>query len=177
MLRRLKVKNSIPNRYLKSTFSRDHHPFQNLSLTRTLLRSFSETDLKSKETLTNYSNLNEHINVNILDTDELSSTNNAQTNKNYNSVFKDIMAVTKFKLSVMNASMVGLGYLILDESMVGLGTVFVSSLMASCALQSYGQVIEKDVDVKMKRTQNRPIVKGRLDQRWVMNISHFTFIR
>jgi heme O synthase-like polyprenyltransferase len=49
--------------------------------------------------------------------------------------------------------------------------IFSSSLVISCSLQAMGQVYEKDLDARMMRTSNRPMVKNRFGSGNVIGLS------
>ena len=91
----------------------------------------------------------------------LSSTTKAQT---LASIFDDLKQVTKFRLSVSVVFSSIAGYLLAAETiqiytllMLAIGGYFMVG-----ASNVFNQIIEKDPDKLMKRTQNRPLPTGRM---------------
>ena len=91
----------------------------------------------------------------------LSSTTKTQT---LASIFDDLKQVTKFRLSVSVVFSAIAGYLLAAETiqiytllMLAIGGYFMVG-----ASNVFNQIIEKDPDKLMKRTQNRPLPTGRM---------------
>ena len=110
------------------------------------------------------------------DKDTLKTQTTLKDSKVYNSEFteskwRDLNTLTKFRLSNMNAFTVALGAIYAGGCSLDVLNSYLNSLIISCGLQAIGQVLEKDIDSKMKRTSNRPIVKDRLSSSVVMAAS------
>lgn len=85
----------------------------------------------------------------------------------FQNFYKNINSITKFRLSVMNASMVLMGYSFVNISLLPSSLIFTSSLMTSCALQAIGQVKEQHIDSLMKRTSNRQHIISQLTPSYI----------
>lgn len=78
---------------------------------------------------------------------------------------KDIGVLMKFKLSLTVVFSAVMAYMIAAEGRIVLGDVFVlflGGLFTSGAACGLNQVLEKDFDTMMKRTENRPVATGRM---------------
>ena len=79
-------------------------------------------------------------------------------------IFKDFFEITKSRLSISVVFSSITGYLLATEA-VDILHIFYLFLGGFCmvgASNALNQVIEKDYDAVMKRTQNRPIPWGRI---------------
>ncbi len=91
----------------------------------------------------------------------LSSTTKTQT---LASIFDDLKQVTKFRLSVSVVFSSLAGYLLAAET-IQIATLVMLAVGGYCmvgASNVFNQIIEKDPDKLMKRTQNRPLPTGRM---------------
>lgn len=91
---------------------------------------------------------------------------------------KQVRALTKFELSLMNSSMAFYGYMITTTTacpMLGFGMFFGNSLMAM-ASQSMGQIEEIAEDSKMDRTKNRPLPAGELSPKYATKVRNGLFL-
>jgi len=91
----------------------------------------------------------------------LSSTTKTQT---LASIFDDLKQVTKFRLSVSVVFSSIAGYLLAAET-IQITTLVMLAVGGYCmvgASNVFNQIIEKDPDKLMKRTQNRPLPTGRM---------------
>ncbi len=87
-----------------------------------------------------------------------------QTNPKKNSFFKNFLEITKVRLSISVLFSSIAGYFL------GVETVNYTELILLCvggysmvgASNVYNQIIERDLDALMKRTENRPIPSGRM---------------
>ena len=89
----------------------------------------------------------------------LSSTTKTQT---LASIFDDLKQVTKFRLSVSVVFSSIAGYLLAAET-IQIATLVMLAVGGYCmvgASNVFNQIIEKDPDKLMKRTQNRPLPTG-----------------
>lgn len=78
---------------------------------------------------------------------------------------KDIGVLMKFKLSLTVVFSAVMAYLIASEGKIVLSdllVLFLGGLFTSGAASGLNQVLERDFDIMMKRTENRPIAAGRM---------------
>jgi len=81
-------------------------------------------------------------------------------------MFKSILLLFKLRLSLTVVLSSLLGYFIavfkMDApfSWANLIFLFIGGLLVTCAANAFNQILEKEQDSIMKRTQNRPLVKG-----------------
>jgi heme o synthase len=78
---------------------------------------------------------------------------------------KDIGVLMKFKLSLTVVFSAVMSYMIAIQGSIILGdllVLFLGGLFTSGAACGLNQVLEKDYDTMMKRTENRPIAAGRM---------------
>ncbi len=78
---------------------------------------------------------------------------------------KDIGVLMKFKLSLTVVFSAVMAYLIAIEGKIVLGDIvvlFLGGLFTSGAASGLNQVLEREFDIMMKRTENRPIAAGRM---------------
>ena len=94
-------------------------------------------------------------------------SNTATTSKTFSILFDDVKQLTKVGLSFSVVFSSIAGYLLGADHiewvtlvMLGVGGFFMVG-----ASNAYNQIIERDLDAKMKRTQNRPIPSGRFSPR------------
>ncbi|TDS63587.1 heme o synthase [Myroides indicus] len=85
------------------------------------------------------------------------------------SLLKDFKEMTKMglALSVVFSTIAGYLLAVPDLRSINVLTVIALSIGGYCmvgASNAFNQIIEKDLDAKMKRTQNRPIASGRVKQ-------------
>jgi protoheme IX farnesyltransferase len=85
------------------------------------------------------------------------------------SLVKDFKEMTKMglALSVVFSTIAGYLLAVPDLRSINVLTVIALSIGGYCmvgASNAFNQIIEKDLDAKMKRTQNRPIASGRVKQ-------------
>jgi len=88
---------------------------------------------------------------------------------------KAYVELLKLRLSFLVAFSSGFGYVLGTTGVLNLWTLFLLSLggmMVSGASVTINQILEKDFDAVMKRTQGRPLPTGRLTQ---MEASAFAF--
>ena len=79
-------------------------------------------------------------------------------------IFKDFFEITKSRLSISVVFSSITGYLLATETVDNLHILylFLGGFCMVGASNTLNQVIERDYDAIMKRTQNRPIPKGRI---------------
>ena len=79
-------------------------------------------------------------------------------------VFKDFFEITKIRLSISVVFSSITGYLLATETVDSLHILylFIGGFCMVGAANTLNQVIERDYDAVMRRTQNRPIPKGRI---------------
>lgn len=81
-------------------------------------------------------------------------------------MFKSILLLFKLRLSLTVVLSSLLGYLIAvykkgaDFSWQNLIFLFIGGVLITCAANAFNQILEKEQDSIMKRTQNRPLVQG-----------------
>lgn len=78
---------------------------------------------------------------------------------------KDFAQLIKFRLTTMVVFSTGIGYLLANEAIFSFNSFFlllISGFLITGAANGINQIIEKDLDKLMTRTQNRPIAQGRL---------------
>ncbi len=83
------------------------------------------------------------------------------------SIFKEFKEMTKagLAISVVFSTIAGYFLAVLDWREVNIWTLVMLAVGGYCmvgASNVYNQIIEKELDAKMKRTQNRPIASGRV---------------
>ena len=79
-------------------------------------------------------------------------------------IFKDFFEITKSRLSISVVFSSITGYLLATETVDTLHIMylFIGGFCMVGASNALNQVIERDYDAVMKRTQNRPIPRGRI---------------
>ena len=79
-------------------------------------------------------------------------------------IFKDFFEITKSRLSISVVFSSITGYLLATETVDSLHILylFIGGFCMVGAANTLNQVIERDYDAVMRRTQNRPIPKGRI---------------
>ncbi len=91
--------------------------------------------------------------------------------------FKSIIQLFKLRLSYTVVLSSLLGYLIAVYKAYApfywsdLGFLFVGGLLITCAANGFNQIIEKEQDTLMKRTQNRPLVTNQLSISFAFAVS------
>ncbi len=91
----------------------------------------------------------------------------------WNLIFADFKEITKARLAVSVVFSSIAGYL-LGAEVISASALFLLAFGGYCmvgASNAYNQVIEKDLDALMKRTQNRPIPAGRMSVNAAMAIA------
>jgi len=100
-------------------------------------------------------------------------SNSTSQNQTLTSVIDDFKQLTKFGLSISVVFSALAGYLLAVET-INISTLlllaFGGYLMVG-ASNAFNQIIEKDTDKLMKRTQNRPIPAGRMSTNTAMTIA------
>lgn len=90
----------------------------------------------------------------------------SKTNTAEFSVIGDLMMLFKFRLTITVVFSAVLAYWIaLDTFVFDLGQIlvlFLGGFFITAAANTFNQILEKDFDKLMKRTENRPIAAGRL---------------
>ncbi|MDG1260712.1 MAG: heme o synthase [Flavobacteriales bacterium] len=86
------------------------------------------------------------------------------TTETNTSKVKDLAMFFKFRLSLIVVLSSVLGYLMGAETVSGmaLASLVIGGFLLSGASNGFNQVWEKDLDLLMKRTQNRPMPQGRM---------------
>jgi len=94
-----------------------------------------------------------------LKTAETIATTETNTSK-----VKDLAMFFKLRLSLIVVLSSVLGYLMGAETVSGmaLASLIIGGFLLSGASNGFNQVWEKDLDLLMKRTQNRPMPQGRM---------------
>lgn len=91
-----------------------------------------------------------------------------QTQINQNSLIKDFSQLVKFRLTMMVVFSTGVGFLMATTThfqWISFLILLVSGFLITGAANGINQIIERDLDKLMTRTQNRPIAQGRLSVR------------
>lgn len=85
--------------------------------------------------------------------------------KYYRQLYKNLMDVTKFKLSLLNSiGAYSMFYFYAPLGGVGLlnsGLFLFATQSVAMSSQVFGQIAEAHQDKQMKRTENRPMVTGK----------------
>ena len=96
------------------------------------------------------------------------------------SIFQDLMMLFKFRLTITVVFSAILAYWIaLDSFALDLSSVAILGLGGFCitaAANTFNQLLEKDFDKLMKRTENRPIATGRISNTWAILIAGLTSV-
>lgn len=96
------------------------------------------------------------------------------------SIFRDLMMLFKFRLTITVVFSAILAYWIaLDSFALDLSSVAILGLGGFCitaAANTFNQLLEKDFDKLMKRTENRPIATGRISNTWAILIAGLTSV-
>lgn len=90
------------------------------------------------------------------------------TQINQNSLIKDFSQLVKFRLTMMVVFSTGVGFLMATTThfqWISFLILLVSGFLITGAANGINQIIERDLDKLMTRTQNRPIAQGRLSVR------------
>jgi len=83
----------------------------------------------------------------------------------FKSNLRDLSQLIKFRLTLMVVFSTGVGYLMATKNHFQFNTfllLLLSGFLITGAANGINQIIEKDLDKLMTRTQNRPIAQGRL---------------
>lgn len=84
---------------------------------------------------------------------------------------KDWLILTKFHISAVSTSTGGMGYIAASGAIrIGLLSTLLGTLFLAMSASTLNEVQERDIDVRMHRTRNRPIPSGRISVRqalWV----------
>ena len=78
---------------------------------------------------------------------------------------KDYVQLVKLRLTLMVVFSTGVGFIVGSSNAIQWGSFFIllfSGFLITGAANGINQIIEKDLDKLMTRTQNRPIAQGRL---------------
>ena len=78
---------------------------------------------------------------------------------------KDLAQLVKFRLTFMVVFSTGIGYLLAEKTFFSITSfiiLLISGFFITGAANGINQIIEKDLDRLMTRTQNRPIAQGRI---------------
>ena len=96
------------------------------------------------------------------------------------SIFQDLMMLFKFRLTITVVFSAILAYWIaLDSFSFNLSSVAILGLGGFCitaAANTFNQLLEKDFDKLMKRTENRPIASGRISNTQAILIAGLTSV-
>jgi protoheme IX farnesyltransferase len=90
------------------------------------------------------------------------------TQINQSSLIKDFSQLVKFRLTMMVVFSTGVGFLMATTThfqWISFLILMVSGFLITGAANGINQIIERDLDKLMTRTQNRPIAQGRLSVR------------
>jgi protoheme IX farnesyltransferase len=101
------------------------------------------------------------------------------------SMIKDIMELSKFRLSALVVSTTSAGFLAAGASMGGMASTSgaVWPTLASCCIgtalcsssaSTWNQIIEVERDRQMKRTRHRPLVRGSVTQQQAIGLASLT---
>ena len=94
-------------------------------------------------------------------------------NSNFSLIIADFKEITKVRLAISVVFSSIAGYF-LGAYELQLASILLLSFGGYCmvgASNAYNQVIEKDLDALMKRTQNRPIPAGRMSVKTAMTVA------
>ena len=77
---------------------------------------------------------------------------------------RDIMELTKFRLSFLVVFSAVMAYLMAADSYTKISVLLLSlgGFLVTASSNTINQIIEKDLDKLMSRTQNRPLAAGRM---------------
>lgn len=96
------------------------------------------------------------------------------------SIFQDLMMLFKFRLTITVVFSAILAYWIaLDSFSFNLSSVailFLGGFCITAAANTFNQLLEKDFDKLMKRTENRPIASGRISNTQAILIAGLTSV-
>ncbi len=85
---------------------------------------------------------------------------------------KEYAVLAKFRLSLLVVVSAITGYFMQDEIIYSeIVLLFAGGFLVTGASNGFNQIIERDLDKLMKRTQNRPLVKGTLTVKEAMIVS------
>lgn len=91
--------------------------------------------------------------------------NNVSFGKSISLKMKDILELTKFRLSFLVVFSAVMSYLLAIQSPINwtnVSLLFLGGFLITGSSNAINQLIEKDIDKLMKRTQNRPLPTGRM---------------
>jgi protoheme IX farnesyltransferase len=79
-------------------------------------------------------------------------------------VFRDLVNMTKPRLSLLAAIVAAAGYQVAgaQQGGIGLAHAFFGTITVSGGAMALNMVMERDLDTRMERTRNRPVAAGRL---------------
>ncbi len=91
-------------------------------------------------------------------------------------VFADLYEITKPKVVALLVITAIVGMVLSQPNLPSLGLIFIASLgigLLSAAAAALNHIVDQNIDAKMARTYNRPLAKGRINNRQAIAFSLF----